>query len=287
MVLPPRETIDHAAGRPQHWYGVDPDIGQWVDDIVSQVEESVSSLLAVYLHGSLALGSYFRPKSDIDILVVADEPLSERDRRALAAGLLHAHDRRPTLGSVELSVVLRRRVEDFRHPLPYEFHFSEKWAEHVREGGVGPRGTDPDLAAHCAMARSRGLVLHGREPGELIGPVPHDAYVDAIVDDFHWIVSGGILESPFYGVLNICRVLQVVADEPDVPPSKEEAAHWALQSLPADHHLAVSEALECYRSAAQIPADQRQVHGHRWSEQALLHLAAFARRTVTRDTPLR
>lgn len=41
------------------------------------------------------------------------------------------------------------------------------------------------------------------------------------MDDAHWIIDGGVLESPFYGVLNLCRCLQLAADYPDLPPSKE------------------------------------------------------------------
>lgn len=82
------------------------------------------------------------------------------------------------------------------------------------------------------------------------------------------------------GVLNTCRVLQVVADESALPPSKEDGARWAIENLPADHHLIVTESLECYRSAAEVPIGQRRVHGHVWNDQALLDLAEFAREAV-------
>lgn len=277
--LPPRSAVDHGAGRPQHWHDADRDVRRWVDDIVSLIEEAVPTVSGVYLHGSLAMGSYFRPKSDVDLLVVVTESLSDRDRRALAVQLLDAFDARPTIGGVELSVVRRGLIGRFQHPLPYEFHFSEKWAEEVRSGGSGPRGTDVDLAAHCTMARCRGLALRGEEPAKVIADVPRDAFLDSIMDDFGWIVDGGILESPFYGVLNLCRVLQVV-DEPALPPSKEESAVWALEHVPAEHHLIVTDALECYRSAAEIPVGQRRVHGHQWNDEALRALAAFAREVV-------
>ena len=275
MPLPAREDVDHASGRPQHWTTADEDLRQWVADIVGRLGQ-IEGIVAVYLHGSLAMGSYFRPKSDVDLLVVAENALVEPQRRALAADLLELFERRPIIGGIELSVVRRRFLESFTHPMPYELHFSEKWAEDVRGGGSGPHGADPDLAAHCMMTRRRGLTLLGPTPTAVIGDVPHDAFLDAVMDDARWIVDGGIVESPFYGVLNLCRTLQLVLDDPELPPSKDESARWALDNLPAQHHPIVSAALECYRSHAQVPSDLRHLHGHRWEEEPLHDIAAYA-----------
>ncbi len=196
MDLPPRSAVDHGAGRPQHWHNADRDVRRWVEDTVSIIE-SVLPTVAIYLHGSLAMGSYFRPKSDVDLLVVVNDALSDVERRELARGLLESFDRRPTIGGVEVSAVLRGQVERFQHPSPYEFHFSEKWADDVRAGGSGPVGTDGDLAAHLTIARLRGLALRGEKPAEVIGQVPREAFLESVRDDFRWIVDGGILESPF------------------------------------------------------------------------------------------
>jgi streptomycin 3"-adenylyltransferase len=174
-------------------------------------------------------------------------------------------------------VVRRRFLESFTHPMPYELHFSEMWAEDVRSGGSGAHGTDPDLAAHCTMTRRRGLTLLGPPPTAFRGDVAHDAFLDAVMDDARWIVDGGIVESPFYGVLNLCRTLQLVLDDPELPPSKDEGARWALDNLLEHHHQIVSAALECYRSEAQVPSDLRRLHGHRWDGKPLHDIAAYAR----------
>lgn len=275
MLLPAREEIDHASGRPQHWSTADEDLRQWVEAIVGYFGQ-VEGVVGVYPHGSLAMGSYFRPKSDVDLLVVVKDPLVGPKRRALALDLLESFDHRPIIGGVEISVVRQRSLESFTHPMPYEFHFSEKWVEDVRGGESGPRGADRDLAAHCTMARLRGLALLGPAPATVIGDVPHDAYLDAVMDDARWIVDGGIIDSPFYGVLNLCRSLQVVLDDPEVPPSKEESAGWALDNLVAEHGPIVVAALQCYRSDAQVPSNLRRFHGHRWNEKPLLDIAAYA-----------
>lgn len=281
MALPLRESIDHRPGRPQHWHDADEDLRRWVGAIVSRLGR-LDDVIAVYLHGSLAMGSFFRPKSDVDLLVVVDDALDEVQRRGLAVDLLEHFDQRPIIGGVELSAVRRPSLESFSHPMPYEFHFSEIWAEDVRQGGSGPRGTDRDLAAHCTMTRQRGLALLGPDPITVIGDVPHAAFLDAVMADTRWIIEGGIVESPFYGVLNICRSVQMMLDEPALPPSKDESGRWALANLPAEHHAVVSAALECYRSEAVVPATVRRFHGHRWQEQQLLGIADWAR-VILRD----
>ncbi len=240
-----------------------------------------SQLVATYLHGSLAMGSYYRPKSDVDLLVVIGDSLSDPEWRHLATRLLDAFDERPTTGGLELSVVHRHDVERFEHPLPYESHFSEEWAEDIRRGGVGPRGRDPDLAAHCTATRSHGIALTGDAPTTVLGPVPHEAFVESILDDLRWItVEGGIHESPFYGVLNSCRVLQVLAEGPGILPSKEEGGRWALDELPSEHRTVIDQALECYRSAAAVSAEHRRTHGHEWDHAALRALSAYTTKTA-------
>ncbi len=276
MHLPSRESVDHTAGRSQRWHDVDDDIGDWVDLVVERLLR-LDDVVGVYLHGSLAMGGFRRPKSDVDLLVVVESAMGDEVRSSLAADMLSLFDRRPIVGGLELSVMARHTLEPFRHPAPYEFHFGENWADDVRGGGSGPRGTDPDLAAHCTVTRSRGVALAGPAPSEVIGEVPRWAYLDAVLDDLRWILDGGIVESPFYGVLNICRSALVLLDDPGVPPTKEEGALWALGHVPAEHRGVIEEALGCYRSAAEIPAELRRQHGHRWDEQPLLDLADWAR----------
>ena len=174
-------------------------------------------------------------------------------RPELARELLRLFDERPIIGGLEVSVVLRRSVEVFEHPAPYELHFSEAWADDVRAGGSGPSGTDPDLAAHCTVVRSRGIALAGPPPETVFGEVPRAAYLEAILDDLRWIVQGGIVTSPYDGALNICRCAQVLLGDAVVPPSKDEAAAWALAHLPDRHGGTIAEALACYRAAAAVP----------------------------------
>jgi len=152
----------------------------------------------------------------------------ERRRRAAAAELLLRHDLRPIVGGLELSILRHDAVDSFKSPSPYDLHFSEKWAGDVRRGSAGPHGVDPDLAAHTAIARSRGIALVGPEPATVLGEVPDAAFRRAVLDDARSITGGGIIETPFYGVLNLCRCLQLALDAPAEPVTKDECAGWAV-----------------------------------------------------------
>ena len=271
-----RHEVDHTPGRAQQWDVVDDDVRRWVQSVVGSVV-ATAEVTAVYVHGSLASGSFYRPKSDVDLLVIIEQTLTEPQRRALAVELLERHDRRPILGGLELSMVLRDSVAAFGDPVPCELHFSEMWAADVRRGGAGPRVVDPDLAAHCAMARSRGVALVGPEPDTILGEVPAAAFLDAVMGDARWIIDGGIVESPFYGVLNLCRCLQLMVDDPGRRATKDEGAQWAIESVPSEHRPLIGMAVECYRSSASVPAATRRVHGHHWDRQPLLDFAEYAR----------
>ena len=156
----PRHSVDHTPARRQRWDDADADVRSWVGAVVADVERALGeTVVAVFLHGSLAMGSYYRPKSDVDLLVVVDGGIADPVRRELAVRLLGRFEGRPTVGGLEVSVVQERDVAEFVHPLPYEAHFSERWADEIAHGGSGPRGRDTDLASHCAAARSRGVAL--------------------------------------------------------------------------------------------------------------------------------
>ena len=38
---------------------------------------AAADITAVYVHGSLASGSFYRPKSDVDLLAIIEQPLTE------------------------------------------------------------------------------------------------------------------------------------------------------------------------------------------------------------------
>src|SRR5215217_8008171 len=69
----------------QRWPDCDADLHDFVQQTADALCERLGRLLVgVYLHGSLAMRSYRRPKSDIDLLVVVRGRLDPTVRGAVA-----------------------------------------------------------------------------------------------------------------------------------------------------------------------------------------------------------
>ncbi len=81
------------------------------------------NLVGVYLHGSLAFGCFNPDASDVDVLVVVRDRLDAATKRRLDAALIALSRDAPAKG-LEVSVVARAALREFRYPTPYEFHFS-------------------------------------------------------------------------------------------------------------------------------------------------------------------
>ncbi|MFG1813334.1 aminoglycoside adenylyltransferase domain-containing protein [Kribbella sp. NPDC049174] len=229
--------------------------------------------VGVYLHGSLAMNCFYRAKSDVDLLVVVPETLSEAERGHAARALAQRSGDRPMLGDLELSVLTVEQAANHQHPRPFEVHYSAAWTAEILADRVdcGTQHSDPDLAAHITVVRQRGAVVSGPSPADLFAEVPHDDYLAAITSDLHEVLSGdSLLSAPYYGVLNACRVLATLKLGPGTVLSKEEGAVWARDSLPTAHLPLVEQALSCYRSARPVAPQDRDTDGHDWDTDALL-----------------
>ena len=205
------------------------------------------NLVGIYLHGSRAIGDH-GPSSDIDYLVVVERPLSVEEKRKLVAGLRQLSERSPPHG-IEMSVIRRETLRRFRHPAPFEFHFSPYWLKRYERGQVNlsERRTDPDLASHVVHTRERGRVLYGERIESVFPPIDRRHHVEATLNDANWILKNPS-EHPLYTVLNLCRALAVV--EGGMTPSKLEAVEWALTTFPSEFHPLIREARRRYEAGA-------------------------------------
>lgn len=217
-----------------------------LDDSVRLFQEELADNLAgVYLHGSLAMGSFHPVQSDIDLLIVVYHPLSPDVLKRLARRVVLLHESIPTPRGIELSIVLSRYLREFEHPAPFEFHFSDGHLARYKEdenyicGGFG----DADLAAHFTVVYHRGIALYGAEPKEAFSPVNKGWYVQSIVSDIE-NAEEEIVKQPVYYTLNLCRVLGFLRD--GVVLSKQEGGVWGLNTLPELYHELVKYALDRY-----------------------------------------
>jgi hypothetical protein len=228
---------------------------------LSQLADLLDAILAlpvhwlgVYLHGSLAMGSFQPHRSDLDVLAVSDQPLVEESLRKLAADCL-----RISSGPhpIEISCLACADLHPWRYPTPYQFHFSEAHRGRLAEGlssGVALGGRellDPDLAAHITVTLARGICLWGRPAAEIIRPVPRQDLLDSLFQDFDWAEDRGD-ELASYQVLNLCRTLAWCRD--GQVRSKLEGGEWGIINLPPRFKAGVTAALLIYKGKpARLP----------------------------------
>ena len=271
--------------RPQSWHDCDTDIRQHVEEMVEVLRAELDpNLTGIYLHGSLAMGSFYRPKSDIDVLVVVRELLWPERRRAVAERLAALASTRPIIGFIELSVILATDARSVPAPMPYQVHYSEEWHDRIVAGKVdyASDGTDLDLIAHVTHLVQRGVTLHGTPHHKVFGTPPWSAYLGAVISDFRWLLDGEhVVETPYYAVLNICRTLRLLSETEQCVHSKDEGGEWGLSNLPTEHHALISLALAAYRSGAPVTVDRSHFGTVAWDAQQLLAFRDYARSRLT------
>jgi predicted nucleotidyltransferase len=237
-----------------------PHVTRLLNDIVEEMRHLLGTgLVGVYVHGSLAMGCFNPASSDIDFLVVTESKLTPESRMALASVMMTLAERAPAKG-LEMSVLTTEALTSFRHPTPYEFHFSNSWLERYKHGQIDftdDDRVDADLAAHLTITRTRGITLCG-QPIELVVPaIPTRDYTESILGDANSILED-MPSDPVYNVLNLCRVWAYLEDGQIT--SKKEGGEWALNHATPLQKGVVEQALAEY-AGRQTPA---------WDKDALI-----------------
>ena len=226
---------------------------------VEQLTEGTCSLLGdnvlgVYLHGSLAMGSFHVDQSDIDVLVVTHDAMAAATKCAVGALLLRLSD---APAPIEISFLQRSDMLPWRYPTPFDLHYSELWRDKVAydlqtsgwPAWRAPQRGDPDLAAHITVTQQRGVCLRGAPINHVFPVVPRSDYIDSVMKDVDEGLSA-IHENPIYSVLNACRTLAFLCEGCIL--SKDEGGAWALQHLPQDLHGIVTAALAQRHGTSEV-----------------------------------
>jgi predicted nucleotidyltransferase len=228
-----------------------------VDEIVSGLDSALDEdLVGVYLHGSAVLDC-MGPWSDIDLLAVVENPLDADAKRRVAEVVLRTsggYKRQGPRRPVELDVVRAAALREWRHPAPFEFHYSESFRERFAAGEVEPwdATTNRDLAAHVAVLRESGVALTGPSPRKLFPPVPDEDLRDALLYELEWTLRGDIWLIPGAirnTVLTRARIWATLST--GELHSKLTGAKWALPRLSKALRTVLQHALEVYRGTEQ------------------------------------
>ena len=213
------------------------------------------NLLGIYLHGSAVMGCFNPEKSDIDLIIVVNDRLSDDVKQAYMEMVVELSSLGPAKG-IEMSIVPRDACKPFVYPTPFELHFSVGHLEWYRSNPEDyiqkMKGTDRDLAAHFTIIRQRGRCLYGLPIDDVFGEIPSSAYMDSIRNDV-CDAADDIVRDTMYLTLNLARVLAYCKE--GLVLSKKEGGEWALNNLPDEYHALVRDALREYQDGADISYD--------------------------------
>ena len=216
------------------------------------------NLVGIYLHGSSVMGCFNPEKSDIDLIIVVDDKMSDITKKAYMDMVVKLNSYAPAKG-IEMSIVRKEVCDPFVYPTPFELHFSAmhlKWYKDNPEDYIlKMNGTDKDLAAHFTIIGKRGKCLFGLPIEDVFAEVPKADYMDSIWND---IVEAPeeITENTMYLTLNLVRVLAFAKDA--LVLSKKEGGDWGLKNVPEEYHSLIEDALSEYGSST-IPQYDKEL----------------------------
>ena len=215
------------------------------------------NLVGIYLHGSAVMGCFNPNKSDLDFIIVVNNPMSNAVKKEYLKMVVECSALGPVKG-IEMSIVLKNVCKPFVYPTPFELHFSighlDWYTEDPNEYIKEMNGTDKDLAAHFTIINKRGKSLYGAPIEEVFAEVPTKDYMDSIWYDVE-NAKREITTYPMYLILNLARVLAY--KEEGLVLSKKEGGEWALKKLPTEYHRLIQDALCEYSDSEHIVYNKR------------------------------
>lgn len=211
------------------------------------VEELLgSAIVGVYLFGS-AVTSGLRINSDVDVLVVVNQSLTEVIRRKLTDRLMHISGKIGNSDSVrplEVTVINHGDVVPWRFPPKNEYIYGEWLRDEFENGQIQEPAYDPDLAIVLAQVRMNSVSLFGSDASDILEPVPMTHIRRAIMECLPGLIEG-IKGDERNVILTLARMwLTVAVGEIS---SKDIAAEWAIPQLPKEHATLLNVARKAYR----------------------------------------
>lgn len=203
-------------------------------------------LQAVYLFGSAVDGG-LKPRSDIDLLAIVDQPLPEAVRHGVMRDLLPISAWPPTesLRPLEMTVIAQTALVPWRYPPVRELQFGEWLREDLQAGRFEPAMEDHDLAILLTKVRQHSVCLLGPPAADLLGPVPEADLIRALYDTTtQWNEDADWQDEHCNVVLALARIWLTLATG-DIAP-KDVAAAWLLERLPQAHRPVLETARAVY-----------------------------------------
>ena len=220
----------------------------------TQVTNILDSLLytqviGVYLYGSATLGG-FHPDSDIDILVILKDRMSDSARKSLTGELLQLSGKvgcaakRP----LEVTVLNQKDVLTNQFPPKCEYLYGE-WLRAKMEAGEFPQACyRPDILILLWQACKSSIAIKGEAVEKLIPPVSFAKIRRAIALSLPDLMQD--LKGDERNVLLTLARMWFTLETEEVT-AKDAAADWALPKVPEQLAPVLKMAKEAYLGYAQ------------------------------------
>jgi aminoglycoside 9-adenylyltransferase len=216
-----------------------------------------NTVVGVYLFGSAVVGG-LRPNSDVDVLVVVNERLSEKTRKNLVARLMRVSGRVTDNNSgrpLELTVLHFSDVVPWRYPPRSELVYGEWLRKKFEENRIPKPEPDPDLVIVLTKVRESGIPMFGPSARELLDPVPMEYLRLAIAESLPNLIDG--LKGDERNVLLTLARMWMTASIGEIAP-KNVAAEWALERLPKEHRRLLDLARRAYLGECKDNWEERE-----------------------------
>ena len=225
------------------------EIKQQINDVVNTLQLSLkTNLLGVYLNGSMVLNSFDEKISDIDMIGIIDNFLSAEEKIELGSLLLALH-RTPC--PVEILLIVKEHLIPWQYPPICHFYFSDYFIEQYRQFLLGENLTHRlltinsntlNITAPVKIVKEKGLCLYGMAINDLFPDIPDSDFWDAIsINAYGYDTASDNNAHRAYAILQLCRILSY--RETGEILSKQEAAAWAINTLPVKFEAIISDSL--------------------------------------------
>jgi len=187
-------------------------------------------LIGIYLQGSGSQSDFRQGKSDLDLVIVVGDPISDSTKKEVVNTLDHSTLSVPASGLDLLIVTVAVVTKPSTSP-SHELWFStgKEW-----KNEIDLEGNTAEHLIVFSLCRVFGKTLLGPEAKDLFAVIPSNLLKDALIGVLRWHQTK-ILD-PFhdprgeYSVLNACRAWRYA--EEGILCSKSEGAEWALRKEP-------------------------------------------------------
>jgi hypothetical protein len=181
-------------------------------------------VVAVIVHGSLTFGDFVADRSDIDLLMVVERPLTKAQRSSVQRTVTAWCRRYP----IDLRIVTRAIAAHPTDKPELEFYVGC----HRDRIELASRCAEPDLLVEFSVVRAHGKSVIGPDAHTVVGIVPRAWLLDHSDRELaRWQGLTGDQQNADLMLLTACRAWRFAVE--GVHCGKSEAGRWALARDPS------------------------------------------------------